>query len=674
MKRLITIHCATIWVLLIASVLAADGGKPNSSASARTGRSASDFLTPDGRFDLNAVRTSGYQGPLDLKGVKGVDVTADAVTSLPATGLSNAVDDLQNVAMPSFTLVLSGDLTSDRGDGGAWGDYNNDGQLEVLVRGGADSHGVPRQFIYQHMGDGRFIRVDSLYGVNGQKSLWLDFDNDGLLDVFTLSFEYPCRLHRNNGNGTFSDVTTYAGLDTVGKQSWGAAFADYDVDGDVDIFVANHARDAGNRNALYSNNGDGTFTKVVGNATESDIDNSEGSSFADYDNDGWPDLFVANYGTENGLFHNNGNGTFTRIHGVSVVGAPWATGCAWGDYNNDGYLDLAVITLTEDALYRNNGDGTFDQVVASPVVSEYSSSRGCSWGDLDNDGDLDLIISNGYPLLGPNMLFANDGHGMFTKITTGVLASAGGVSGGTTMADYDRDGDLDLLSSSGFGLLCCDTSLAAYPTNRLFQNDGNGNAWIVIRCIGKQANRQAIGARIRVHARINDSTRWQTREICSTTGSSAQNSSYAHFGLGDASIIDTAIVIWPSLDRTSDTLLGVAVNQLLVVEEGIPTDISEHEYATLPATIVLEQNYPNPFNPTTTIAYSIPTRAHVTIGIFNLLGHQVRTLIDEMKSAGKYKIEWEGTDANGHSVSTGVYLYRLTAGDYVETRKMVLLK
>jgi len=351
--------------------------------------------------------------------------------------------------------------------------------------------------------------------------------------------------------------------DIVNDSGWcyGGAWADYDGDGFQDLFVINNNSNQGRNNFLYLNNGDGTFTRITAGAIATDVANSSGCAWGDYDNDGWLDLVVANVQTPNCLYHNDGNGIFTKVTtGPIVTDSSRCNGASWGDMDNDGDLDLMVATgvlgMYNDLLYRNNGNGTFTKITDSPVVNDATGAGGSAWGDFDSDGDLDLFVG-GYD--GHNRLYDNDGTGTFTSIDTGIVVTDGNYTMGAGWADYDNDGDLDLFTAKNdyFG----------GSDNALYRNDGTGNNWLWVRCVGTVSNRSAIGARVQALADIRGADVRQTREISAQTGggTSGQSSLLAAFGLGDASIVDTLVVRWPS--GIVQTLTSVAVNQILTVTE-----------------------------------------------------------------------------------------------------------
>jgi hypothetical protein len=251
---------------------------------------------------------------------------------------------------------------------------------------------------YHNNGDGTFTKITNIAIVTEISEVrgcsWGDYDNDGNLDLFVSNGgDQNNFLFRNNGDGTFMKITTGA-IVNDGGDSRSCAWADYDNDGDLDLFVAN----AGNQNNFfYENNGDGTFTKITTGVIVTDGGNSQGGSWADFDNDGDLDLFVTNYGQNNFLYRNNGDKTFTKItNGAIVSDVGNSYGSSWGDYDNDGDLDLFVANHKGlGFLYSNNGDSTFARITnqIDPIVAT-DDSRGCMWADYDNDGDLDLFVAN----------------------------------------------------------------------------------------------------------------------------------------------------------------------------------------------------------------------------------------------------------------------------------------
>ncbi|MEE9443093.1 MAG: FG-GAP-like repeat-containing protein [candidate division Zixibacteria bacterium] len=363
----------------------------------------------------------------------------------------------------------------------------------------------------------------------------------------------------NNGDASFSKIT-----DDIVSTDLGASYTsiliDYDNDGNLDIFVADQGTMPPSGpcyDQLYHGEGDGSFTKVVSGEIVDDSVHSHGIACADFDNDGDQDLMVLKYNAENVMFENNG-GEFTAITGANFLSDVFASGISWGDCDNDGDLDLFVACYQgyNNALYLNNGDGTFLEITGENIVNDGAWSSGSCWGDFDNDGDLDLYVTNyrtGYA--SPNYLYLNDGQANFTLIEEPNYVNIPGQSGMVASADYDHDGYLDLYH----------INWSEGEPNVLYRNNGWNNNWLNVKCIGTSSNGSAIGAKIIAYAQINGSSVQQLREITSLTGNGSQNNLNAHFGLGDATIVDTVKVIWPS--GVVNVLNDVAINQFIEILE-----------------------------------------------------------------------------------------------------------
>ena len=473
----------------------------------------------------------------------------------------------QPVTNSTFTKITSGAIVNDGGSsaGCAWADYDNDGFDDLFV---ANNNSSERNFLYRNNGDGTFTRMDNSAvsaGANSVGCVWGDYDNDGYLDLFVCNGGGSNRgnnfLYRNLGNGTFTRIDT---LPLTGDSFFAltGAWGDSDNDGYLDVFVT---ASNGDRKRLYRNNGNGTFERLTSDPLGSADGNILGCAWGDYDNDGRPDLFVSGgFQGANRLYHNKGAGVFVRVTNGDVPnegGAAVGSGCAWGDYDNDGHLDLFVAkgglrTIQSDALYHNNGDGTFTRLTEGSIVNEAGNHVGCAWADYDNDGNLDLFVT---AQLGQhNLLYHNNGDGTFTSVTEGNIVTDTSYSPNGAWADYDNDGFLDLFVANGAFTI-------GSANNFLYHNDGNANRWLKIKCVGGPSNRAAIGAKVRVNATIRGASRWQLREISGGSGFGSQNSLIAHFGLGDATNVDTVGIEWPS--GAVQELHNVGANRFLTVTE-----------------------------------------------------------------------------------------------------------
>lgn len=476
-------------------------------------------------------------------GEKGIDIGAFGINPVP------------------FTQIMTGDIVADNEifKGHSWADYDNDGDDDLFI---AAIYSKNR--LYRNNGDETFAKISDPANpiVNDDgfsfASSWGDYDNDTDLDLFVTNWGKANFLYQNNGDGTFTrieDPNNPVVNDVA--HSTGGSWIDYDNDSYLDLFVTNYDE----ANALYHNNGDGTFTKITTGDIVTDQGFGESCAPADYDNDGYVDLFVANRAGTNALYHNNGDGTFTKITSGDIVtdNANFHAG-SWGDYDNDGFLDLYVIKETKNLLYHNNGDGTFTKIVDpnNPLINDNVSGSDACWGDFDNDGDQDLFITNFIRYWDENnRLYINNGDATFTRLDDQKRSAikSGRVCASGNWVDYNNDGFLDLFVTSSPCLL--------------YLNNGNRNNWINIRCRGTVSNAAAIGATVRVKALINGKPVWQIQQISSQNGYCSQSSLNREFGLGDATIIDSIKINWPS--GIVDVIVNQPVNQFLTIIESTTT-------------------------------------------------------------------------------------------------------
>ncbi len=572
----------------------------------------------------------------------------------------------------SFTKIFDPISSDDNySEGTTWGDINNDGYLDAFV---PHLYTDRNNIIFVNNGNGSFTRIETGEVVEdpGQSSggIFADFDNDDDLDLFVTNyFELDNFLYLNNGDGTFKKVLNGI-IVTDGGFSFGSSTADFDNDGFLDIYVTNGPfTENGAQNYLYRNNGNGLFIKVTQGAIVTSVGHSNSSTWCDYDNDGYIDLFVSNGGAfetfdvRNFLYKNNGDGTFTEISSsVSGIEDSFASSGNWGDFDNDGDFDLFVTNYSgnDNIIYVNNGNGTFSKVDVGDMSHDGGDTVSSALGDYDNDGDLDIYVTNDFNE--NNNFYINNGDWTFTKIISGDFVNDGGRSNGATWADYDNDGDLDLFVPNG--------QRPQRQNNILYRNEGNANHWINIKCEGLTSNRSAIGTKIKAKAIINNTPTWQLRQIAGGTGFNAQNSLNVEFGFGGTTIIDSLIIEWPS--GLNETYVNVEVDKFYKAVEGIglnPVLTGIKEVEEIPIEFKLSQNYPNPFNPETIIKYEIPFATIVVLDIYNSLGEKVKNVLSEFKNAGSYEVS-----VNLNGLPTGIYFYTLTTDQKTFSNKMAFVK
>ncbi|MCP4705882.1 MAG: CRTAC1 family protein, partial [candidate division Zixibacteria bacterium] len=344
----------------------------------------------------------------------------------------------------------------------------------------------------------------------------------------------------NNGDGTFKDITN-SSIVIDSSLTMTPVWIDYNNDGDLDLFVTNHCFPPcqdDTQNFLFLND-NGKFV-LQDNLTIGLVeDEGNSASWADCDNDGDLDLYTTRNNNTSIYYTNNGDGKFS-YQKENRLTDPDGTAGTWADYDNDGDLDIYTNNYGRDNfLYQNDGAGNFTKITNLTITKDSSFSSGSAWADYDNDGYLDLVLfcSRQTQPSGPrvNHLYKNNGDKTFSRILDGVIVSDNEFSHAGEWADYDRDGDLDLFVAQIRG-----------EKNALYRNNGNDNNWVNIKLHGTKSNRSAIGAKVRIKAIINGKPVWQLREISSQSAFYAQSSLNAHFGLGDATMIDTIKIEWPS--------------------------------------------------------------------------------------------------------------------------------
>lgn len=499
----------------------------------------------------------------------------------------------------SFGAEKLGSLLESTGAGCVWFDYNNDGKPDLYVVSGRPlGEGMhpyplkkvpetpPHNHLYRNDGNGRFTDVTDQAGVAGDgfsfAAIAADYDNDGLTDLLVTSYGHVT-LYRNKGDGTFEDVTSKAGLNITG---WaiGAAWLDYDRDGCVDLFIGRYVKFdpayrsyyaadnypgpldyKGDSNLLFHNTCKGGFVDVSEKAGIAAFKGrAMGVTAADFDGDGYPDIYVANDKTENFLFHNKGNGTFEEI--ALQTGTAFgqngentsAMGPVFFDIDNRGAADLWVSDSKYNRLLKNVGKQGFEDVTQQAGISQQAAQY-TSWGtgvyDFNNDGLKDILIFHGgliHLVPQEHSVFMNLGGGKFQDVSTtaGSFFSTKTVGRGACFADFDNDGRMDafLVNLGAPGVLLRNTTAPA-------------GHWLMVRLIGTKSNRDGIGAKVEVVANGLK----QRSERVAGSGYLGQDDWRLHFGLGPNTKVDRVTVIWPSGVR--QVLENVPADQVVTVKE-----------------------------------------------------------------------------------------------------------
>jgi len=467
-------------------------------------------------------------------------------------------------------------------------DLSSDGHLDLMV----SSWGLRDQLRYfENDGRGGFKERTASAGLTGLTGglnlIHADYDNDGDHDILVLrgawlNEGHPNSLLRNTGRGNFEDVTRESGIYSR-YPTQTAAWSDFDLDGDLDLFIGNEStpRSGHNPSELFVNQGDGTFKELAANYGIGIVGNVKAVVWGDYNNDGWPDLFMSRYLERNSLFRNEMGNTFTDVSQEAGIQEPIDSFPAWfWDYDQDGWLDLFVSgwrAMAADIaaeylglegkdekprLYRNLGTGSFEDVTFQVGLDKVMYSMGANFGDLDGDGWLDFYVGTGDPnlrALMPNRMFRNVQGSCFEEVTAsggfGHLQKGHGVAFG----DIDHDGDQDIYQVMGGAF---EGDLAQ---NTLFENPSQDHAWVILSLEGTTSNRSAIGARITV---VTDSD--TLHRSVSTGGSFGSSPLREEVGLGQAKYIHEIIVDWPNDTEAVEKFHDVPMRKLVRVREGTP--------------------------------------------------------------------------------------------------------
>jgi len=504
------------------------------------------------------------------------------------TGVNSLPNDLCVDIIPLFNRVTEGAIVENRSFsiGSSWGDYDNDGDLDVFVSEGRSSE---QNKLYRNDGNLNFTLVDNAItqdAANSSSAVWGDFDNDGNLDLYVSNnatppaLPQPNFLYKNDGapNYTFTKLTTESpAIDS--NYTWSSSWVDYDNDGDLDLHVPEN-RHLG-LDFFYENNGSPDsegrfFTKTVIDFVTDVVESTGVVSWMDYDNDGDQDLFMIKSGRshptgneDNRIFHNQLSETgalnFQRVTTAGMVNhLDRDFQASWGDYDNDGDMDVYLGNFDgSNYLYQNEGDSLFTRILEGALVEDSTPTLGSSWGDYDNDGDLDLFVANTVGQL--SAYYENDGTGGFTKLESEKVGSPvlnRSNAQSCANADINNDGYLDLFIANG------PLSATVLASDYLYLNNGGDRNYLLLSLKGVNSNAAAIGTKVRIKTTNNNNESvWQMRVVSGNpTGDRAQNSLRVHFGLNETTVIDSMIVEWTSGQQ--DIFTNVQASQICQITEG----------------------------------------------------------------------------------------------------------
>lgn len=520
-------------------------------------------------------------------------------------------------------------------------DYDQDGWEDIYFTRLSGSN-----MLYRNNGDDTYTNLSEAanlaYDEASMSAAWGDLDNDGWPDLVLGNRDVPSKIYHNNGDGTFTDQSEILGFAITAKVQ-AVLLADIDNDGWLDIYLANFDTE----NALYINQGYGQFKEV--NQERGALDNKKamGSLFFDYDNDGDQDLYLTHDANQaNILYQNDGAGYFTDVSasaGVNFAGQ--GMGVDAGDYNNDGYLDLYITNLYENVLFLNERNGTFSDQSAAAGVTDRGMGWGTTWIDYDNDGWQDLYVCNEtlFPVNGSNydnVMYRNERDGSFTIVSANSLLASPLSGYGTVAADLDKNGQVDIvIANSGLS-----------DGNQLLQNQAqNDHHWVVLRLEGRQSNRSAIGARVTIKA--------GELELCDQViaGNSfaSQNSLQLHFGLGNQTQIEAIDIYWPSGQKEHFEQLEVDRYYQIIEQSAITATKKISGIRDIQAKI-----YPNPVQENLTFALHLQhSIGSIHFRILDVTGRVLAQQTERALQSGHHFSAWPLAE----SWSNGLYYLEITS-------------
>jgi hypothetical protein len=583
----------------------------------------------------------------------------------------------------------SGLLSVFQGMGIAAADYNNDGFMDIYfvsfgpnnpnMRGSANA-------LFKNNGDGTFTDVAKEAGVEGlidttvipqnrmienYGASWGDFDNDGDVDLF-LTNKGVDQLYENMGDGTFTNISHSAGVDKIIRDSASSVWFDYDNDGDLDLYVCGYGEYGlvvSSDNIMYRNNGDATFTDVTAESGLREPGYTFVTMVFDANGDRWPDLYCNNDFGNNYFYVNNGDGTFTeqtRKFGLENDGE--SMGITLGDFDNNGLFDIYFSNMTQtmgnsrdgqwNPLFSQITPGLFQDVSIEAGVGFADWGWGVEFFDFDLDTDLDIYVVNGFGRdESYNRFFRNNGNKTFEEYGQQSGADSKNVARGLCIADFNNDGRLDIFVAN-------EERIAP----EFYLNTWQPGNYIKMNLIGTTSNRDARGAVVRLL--VNGRNYCRPNDGVELYG---QSKTPIHFGLGNAQLIQTLTVVWPS--GTIQEFKGIPANQTITIEEDLGIIVGVKDIAsTIPRKLELLKNYPNPVKNGTSFRFQNASSSEIKIEVFDLLGRLVATPVKEFYHAGNHIVKWNATNPNGQLLPSGVYIQKISDGNSILQGKLMIVR
>ncbi len=523
----------------------------------------------------------------------------------------------------------------------AVGDFNNDGYDDFFV-----CNTVSENALYRNNGDATFTEITATAGILAdadiytQAAVWGDLNNDGFVDLYVGNKSEADRLYLNNGNETFSEISFAAGIYQQGFPK-SVNMADVNGDGFLDVYISNFATE----NVLYLNNGDLTFTNYTFAAGALDSGQAMGTIFFDYDKDGDADLYLVHDGNNpNFLYQNDGTGSFTEVGAATEANtASFGMGVDVGDVNHDGWLDIYIANLWANILLLNNGNGTFTEISESAAVDDGGMGWGTFFLDFDNDGHEDIYVANGNTIsAAPNVLYRNAGDSTFEKAETDNSVCSTENSYGAAHFDYDLDGNTDILVANR----------NAEAGVKLYKNAERAGSWVTLKLVGTTSNRDAVGAKISL---LDNTGVLHYHEVTAGSSWSSQSTLMQHIGLGEATAVESLTVEWTTGEE--ETFALPALNQHYTITEG-GTAESGLNYGGTTGIFNPSDNrntlivFPNPVQSVLTVQTEALQASDFIVEVYSVAGQLLFTQQYEQQT-GKVQLDVSG-------LPSGYFLVKVT--------------